>query len=91
MPAKVRVRIWSARNLPIMNKAGETTDAFVEVCYHTHFSFDTSISKKKHTQLKLGQETDKTDVCWKSVDPEFNTDWFRFEVKLGAFSALVVA
>ena len=31
MPGKLRVRILSARNLPIMDRSSESCDAFVEV------------------------------------------------------------
>ncbi|XP_030376595.1 C2 domain-containing protein 5 isoform X4 [Scaptodrosophila lebanonensis] len=60
MPGKVGVKIKAARNLPVMDKACDTTDAFVEI--------------------KLGPVTHKTDVFRKSLNPTWNTDWFRFEV-----------
>lgn len=31
MPGKVGVKIKAARNLPVMDKSSETTDAFVEI------------------------------------------------------------
>ena len=31
MPAKVKVRILAARDLPVMDRASDLTDAFVEV------------------------------------------------------------
>ena len=32
MPGKVKVRILAGRNLPVMDKSSDTSDAFVEVC-----------------------------------------------------------
>ncbi|KAL5274474.1 C2CD5 family protein [Megaselia abdita] len=60
MPGKVGVKIKAGRNLPIMDRTNETTDAYVEI--------------------KLGTVTHKTDVCRKSLNPLWNTDWFRFEL-----------
>ena len=31
MPAKVKVRVLAARNLPVMDRSSENTDAFAEV------------------------------------------------------------
>lgn len=31
MPGKVKVRILAGRNLPVMDKSSDTSDAFVEV------------------------------------------------------------
>lgn len=33
MPGKVKVRVLAGRNLPVMDKSSDTSDAFVEVCY----------------------------------------------------------
>lgn len=60
MPGKVGVKIKAGRNLPIMDRSSETTDAYVEI--------------------KLGSVTHKTDVCRKSLNPQWNTDWYRFEI-----------
>lgn len=60
MPGKVRVKILSGRNLPVMDRGSDTTDAYVEV--------------------KFGSITCKTDVYRKSLHPQWNSDWFRFEV-----------
>uniref|UniRef100_A0A1B0GF18 C2 domain-containing protein n=1 Tax=Glossina morsitans morsitans TaxID=37546 RepID=A0A1B0GF18_GLOMM len=60
MPGKVGVKIKAGRNLPVMDKSSDTTDAYVEI--------------------KLGNVTHKTDVCRKTLNPQWNTDWFRFEV-----------
>lgn len=60
MPGKVKVRVVKGRNLPVMDRAADTTDAYVEV--------------------KLGNVTHKTDVFRKSLNPEWNSEWFRFEV-----------
>ncbi|KRT84709.1 C2 domain containing protein, partial [Oryctes borbonicus] len=60
MPGKVKVKIIAGRNLPVMDRSSDTTDAYVEI--------------------KLGQSTFKTDVCKKSLHPQWNSDWYRFEV-----------
>ncbi|CRK86205.1 CLUMA_CG000139, isoform B [Clunio marinus] len=60
MPAKVKVKILACRNLPVMDKSNDTTDAYVEI--------------------KLGNVTFKTDVKRKSLNPTFNSTWFRFEI-----------
>jgi len=59
MPGKVKVRLLAGRNLPVMDRGSDTTDAFAEV--------------------KLGDTTYKTDVYRKSLNPAWNSDWFRFE------------
>jgi len=35
MPGKLKVRIVAARDLPVMDRASELTDAFAEVPYKT--------------------------------------------------------
>lgn len=60
MPGKVRVKIVAGRNLPVMDRSSDTTDAFVEV--------------------KLANVTYKTDVYKKSLNPHWNSDFYRFEV-----------
>lgn len=60
MPGKVKVRVLAGRNLPVMDRSSDTTDAYVEV--------------------KLGSTTYKTDVCRKSLNPQWNSDWYKFEV-----------
>uniref|UniRef100_U5EQC8 Putative ca2+-dependent phospholipid-binding protein n=1 Tax=Corethrella appendiculata TaxID=1370023 RepID=U5EQC8_9DIPT len=60
MPGKVKCKIIAARNLPIMDRGSDTTDAYVEI--------------------KLGNATYKTEVCRKSLNPTWNSDWYRFEV-----------
>lgn len=61
MPGKVKVKIISGRNLPVMDRSSDTTDAYVEI--------------------KLGSTTYKTDVCRKSLHPQWNSEWYRFEVR----------
>ena len=35
MPGKVKVKILAGRNLPVMDRSSDTTDAFVEVgCFY---------------------------------------------------------
>ncbi|XP_071964071.1 C2 domain-containing protein 5-like isoform X2 [Antedon mediterranea] len=60
MPGKLKVRIVAARDLPVMDRASDLADAFVEV--------------------KFGQGVYKTEVFRKSLNPQWNTDWFKFEV-----------
>ncbi|XP_039759830.1 C2 domain-containing protein 5 isoform X3 [Pararge aegeria] len=61
MPGKIKVKVLAGRNLPVMDRASDTTDAFVEI--------------------KFGGITHKTDVCRKSLNPQWNsTEWYRFEV-----------
>ena len=61
MPGKVKVRVLAGRNLPVMDRSSDTTDAYVEV--------------------KLGQANFKTEVFRKSLNPQWNSEWFRFEVR----------
>ncbi|XP_060880195.1 C2 domain-containing protein 5 isoform X4 [Metopolophium dirhodum] len=60
MPGKVKVRVVAGRNLPVMDRSSDTTDAYVEV--------------------KLGSTTYKTDVCRKSLNPQWNSEWYKFEL-----------
>ncbi|KAG4065214.1 hypothetical protein HA402_007611 [Bradysia odoriphaga] len=60
MPGKVRVKIIAGRNLPVMDRGSDTTDAYVEI--------------------KLANTTYKTDVYRKSLNPQWNSDFYRFEV-----------
>ena len=59
MPGKVKVRVVAGRNLPVMDRSSDTTDAFAEV--------------------KLGDTTFKTDVFRKSLNPAWNSDWFKYD------------
>lgn len=61
MPGKVKVKVLEGRNLPVMDRSSDTTDAFVEI--------------------KLGTVTYKTDVCRKTLNPRWNSDWYTFEVE----------
>ncbi|XP_078113004.1 C2 domain-containing protein 5 isoform X4 [Sander vitreus] len=60
MPGKLKVKIVAGRHLPVMDRASDLTDAFVEV--------------------KFGNTTFKTDVFPKSLNPQWNSEWFKFEV-----------
>ncbi|XP_043670718.1 C2 domain-containing protein 5 isoform X1 [Vespula pensylvanica] len=60
MPGKIKVKVLAGRNLPVMDRSGDTTDAYVE--------------------LKFGNVTYKTDVCRKSLNPQWNSEWYKFEV-----------
>jgi hypothetical protein len=61
MPGKIKVHIICAKNLPIMDRSSESSDAFVEIRFGT-------------------EHYDKTSVCKKSLDPEWNNR-FVFEVE----------
>jgi hypothetical protein len=39
-----------------------------------------SVTTDAYCEIKLGNITHKTDVKRKTLHPEFNTDWYRFEV-----------
>lgn len=60
MPGKVKVKIISGKNLPVMDRSSDTTDAYVEI--------------------KLGNTTYKTEVCRRTLHPQWNSEWYRFEV-----------
>ncbi|XP_047452103.1 C2 domain-containing protein 5 isoform X16 [Mugil cephalus] len=60
MPGKLKAKIVAGRHLPVMDRASDLTDAFVEV--------------------KFGNTTFKTDVFPKSLNPQWNSEWFKFEV-----------
>lgn len=60
MPGKVRVKIIAGRNLPVMDRSNDSTDAYVEI--------------------KLASVTYKTDVYRRSLNPQWNTDFYRFEL-----------
>ncbi|XP_055789683.1 C2 domain-containing protein 5 isoform X9 [Salvelinus fontinalis] len=60
MPGKLKAKIVAGRHLPVMDRASDLTDAFVEV--------------------KFGNTTFKTDVYPKSLNPQWNSEWFKFEV-----------
>uniref|UniRef100_A0A0V0G8K4 Protein kinase c conserved region 2 n=1 Tax=Triatoma dimidiata TaxID=72491 RepID=A0A0V0G8K4_TRIDM len=61
MPGKLKVKIIAGRNLPVMDRGSDTTDAFVEI--------------------KLGTTTFKTDVCRKTLNPQWNSEWYKFEME----------
>ena len=46
MPGKIRVKIISARNLPIMDRGSDSTDAFVEVRFGENLYEKTEVYKK---------------------------------------------
>ncbi|XP_014661687.1 PREDICTED: C2 domain-containing protein 5-like [Priapulus caudatus] len=60
MPGKLKVKVIEGRNLPVMDRASDLTDAFVEV--------------------KFGNTTYKTEVFRKSLNPKWDSEYFRFEV-----------
>lgn len=60
MPATVKVKVFAARNLPVMDRTSFLADAFVEV--------------------RLGNTMFKTEVIRRTLNPEWNSDWFCFEL-----------
>ena len=46
MPGKLKVRVVSARNLPIMDRSSESSDAFVEVRFGTNHHDKTPVYRK---------------------------------------------
>lgn len=46
MPGKIRVKIISARNLPIMDRSSDSTDAFVEVRFGENLYEKTDVYRK---------------------------------------------
>ena len=42
MPGKVKVKVLAGRNLPVMDRSSDTTDAFVEVGQVMDWSSDTT-------------------------------------------------
>nr|XP_047130969.1 C2 domain-containing protein 5 isoform X3 [Hydra vulgaris] len=60
MPGIVKVKVIECQDLPVMDRASELTDAFVE--------------------LRIGNVVYKTDVCRKSLNPQWDSEWFKFEV-----------
>lgn len=90
MPGKLKAKIVAGRHLPVMDRASDLTDAFVEVSgfggalrffLNSHFPF-VCLSTFIDFQVKFGNTTFKTDVCPKSLNPQWNSEWFKFEVKL---------
>ncbi|KAH3877466.1 hypothetical protein DPMN_001333 [Dreissena polymorpha] len=61
MPGTLKVKIVAARDLPVMDRSTDLTDAFVEI--------------------KMGTELQKTEVFKRSLYPQWNSDWFKFEVE----------
>lgn len=92
MPGKLKAKIVAGRHLPVMDRASDLTDAFVEVSdawdvealsLKCHIFFMSMVS---FFQLKFGSTTFKTDVCPKSLNPQWNSEWFKFEVNYSHFS-----
>ena len=51
MPGKIKVRIIRARNLPIMDRSSDSSDAFVEVRFGANNYDKTHVCKKTRTFL----------------------------------------
>lgn len=90
MPGKLKAKIVAGRHLPVMDRASDLTDAFVEVSNVKQvflIKLTSSIQQCVSSilidfQVKFGNTTFKTDVCPKSLNPQWNSEWFKFEVKL---------
>ena len=95
MPAVVKVKVIRARDLPIMDRSSELTDAFVEVCtrpalvrYHASppslsllLLISLSLSCSLHSlvpQIRLAQGFHKTEVCHKTLNPQWDPHWYTF-------------
>ena len=76
MPGKVKVRVVAGRGLPVMDRSADTTDAFAEVC----ILILSIILTLAHMKVKLGDTTYKTEVFRKSLNPAWNSEWYRFEL-----------
>jgi Ca2+-dependent lipid-binding protein len=62
MPAIVSVKVVAARDLPVMDRSSELTDAFVEI--------------------RLGQNTQRTEVCKKTLNPVWDSPWLQFNTSV---------
>eukprot|EP00047_Mylnosiga_fluctuans_P022644 m.123782 g.123782 ORF g.123782 m.123782 type:complete len:930 (+) comp9335_c0_seq5:57-2846(+) len=60
MPGILKVNVKAARDLPVMDNASQSTDAYV--------------------QIRLQDQSHKSSVCPKSLNPEWSDAYFRFEV-----------
>lgn len=89
MPGKLKAKIVAGRHLPVMDRASELTDAFVEVSetfgaklvsLFVHDGDYVICMVHSCFQVKFGNTTFKTDVCPKSLNPQWNSEWFKFEV-----------
>ncbi|XP_056907498.1 C2 domain-containing protein 5 isoform X4 [Takifugu flavidus] len=83
MPGKLKAKIVAGRHLPVMDRASELTDAFVEVsetCFTVCARLRLICMVHSCFQVKFGNTTFKTDVCPKSLNPQWNSEWFKFEV-----------
>jgi len=46
-----------------------------------HYIWELSRHCKYYVQIKLGADVQKTDVCKRSLNPQWNSEWFKFEVE----------
>lgn len=102
MPGKLKAKIVAGRHLPVMDRASDLTDAFVEVSNLKKHQVNVTLQPFQHVQyilcscavvltlrfsslmflqVKFGNTTFKTDVYPKSLNPQWNSEWFKFEVK----------
>lgn len=83
MPAKVKVKILACRNLPIMDRSNETTDAYVEIKLG-NITQKTDVNRHNLSVLDVNcchcMTNSYFQVKRKTLNPIFNSDWFRFEI-----------
>jgi hypothetical protein len=83
MPGKIKVGIIKARNLPIMDRSSDSSDAFVEVRFGAN-NYDKTHVCKKTRQLTLFILKNELfffrNFYFIKVDPEWNSR-FVFEVE----------
>lgn len=94
MPWIVKVRILEGRDLPVMDRASELTDAYVDVKFHDRSIFRTQVCPKTlcpkwNSGGFLSLQWLTTDCLLKKfasfLTPQCSShtmlsDWFRFEV-----------
>ena len=82
MPGKVKVRVLSGRQLPVMDRSSDTTDAFCEVKLgDTTFKTDVYRYGLLICNARIVCLFDFSSILSrKSLNPSWNSEWFRFDV-----------
>ena len=75
MPGKVRVKVVAGRNLPgnLQNLQNIPSISCISISVMDRSSDTTDA----FAEVKLGDTTYKTDVYRKSLNPAWNSDWFK--------------